>query len=236
MPYTDEFVEFFSGYQFNVNPTTVSPKVGTSNDCVAMFFKVPLPLSQDYASSSSVFTTGVEVNIDRVLISYVETFSEWNLTDNYNTILFNFDSILIPSNGTEIAFNGVEILSSTINNDNSTVKTYDFTRLTDEPSNGHARYSVVPANTSFSRNYRVFHPTSSTSYLYSLDEIRIGEFVMASPIPGVGIGENITVRNGNYFTIARFVYDTDIILPSDTGINFDVGALQILYPSELPFC
>ena len=233
MPYTNEFVNFYSGYQFNFN-NAPEPKDAVDNDSVAFFFSTPITSGLSYQNDTTEFISSLEVNIDRVPVTYTETFTEWNDTDNFSRIIFNFDSIIIPANGVDTSFNGVEIISPTRGNIGETEKTIELTRIADHVS-GFAQYTTVPANIIFTLGYRLYHPTSSVTHRHVLDETFVGNFVTI-PISGVAIGETITMRNGNYFTIARFVYDREIILPSDSGLNFDVGALEVTFNNSLQFC
>ena len=238
MSYTDDFIEFYCGFQddISVGLGSYNPlKNASRNNGVVLFSK--LPQLQDYRDATTEFTSKLEVTIPRQIVSYTETFTNWNSTDDFNKLLFNFDPLVIPFTGTEVAFNCIEIIDALHNTltSEALLSTLDFTRITDDPSTGFARYTITDGIT-FQRDHRVFHPTSSSTYTYDIDEPRLNEFVTRNPIPGVLVGGNISVRNANKYTIARFFYETDIILPADSGLNFDVGSLELTFTQELPFC
>ena len=204
--------------------------------CVAVLFRY-FPV----AEAVKGFTSGriisqYAVPVQYIPATYTELFTQWNDTDNYSQLIINFDSLSIPSSVGEVLFNMVEIISALDDTTGTEAlnETLLLTRVANEVVDGvtYAKYTSSPSMT-FAPGHRVSYlAAGGQEYFHGISQTRNNELLLNPAIPGIGIGQMITVNNLNLYSIARFHYDTDIVLPAIGGLSLDVGSVTYRYQLE----
>lgn len=245
MPYTDEFLSNYAGWQDSPhylfeepNPlngrqtntgTLYNPlKLAGQRIATAIFYNQELPALNELAA----IYPGRRSSAPRQVITYAEAVSDWDSVVEEQKITLTFDSFTVSnpaSNTIDYIFDGVQLIDGL--GDPSITETITLTR--DGDINTFPRYTFVEdfMMHEFSQVRLVSSPTNVFNQIKT--DPRRSEFV-SDAIIGDTFNDldTVDVYVMGVFDIARFNFPSTIIVPPGQTIGISLGTVDFFFYAE----